>query len=220
MCLRENDFQPADDICAASTDSDLLSAARRMEAKAWEDLVERYSSLLTRWCRASGLSQDNAADVVQVVLAQVAIHLPQFQQDGRPASFRRWLRQVARSKIVDFQRASAKQPRAQGGSAAQAILAAIPSSADVGSETAGGPDPLLERFWKLVERLEDQVENQTWRAFWLTTVEDRTSADAAKILEMSPNSVRLAKSRVLRKLRDEAAKPEANAAEDGSLSAP
>jgi RNA polymerase sigma-70 factor (ECF subfamily) len=215
MCIRQGDSPEVGDTHAASTDSDLLSAARRMDADAWGDLVRRYSFLLTQWCRGSGIGPDDTADVVQAVLARVATHLPQFQKDGRPASFRRWLRQIARSKIVDFHRAAAKQPRAQGGSGALAMLAAIPGSEDAGSNVGVGPDPLLERFWRLVERLEDQVEGQTWRAFWLTTVEGHSSAEAAKILEMTPNSVRLAKSRVLRKLRDEAAIPQLDERQEG-----
>ncbi len=70
------------------------------------------------------------------------------------------------------------------------------------------PDPAVGRFWQLVERLEDQFEASTWQAFWLTTVESRTSKEVADLLKMTPNSVRLAKARVLRKLRAEAAKPQ------------
>lgn len=212
MSMGPVDPRQPDDFHSASTDSDLMNAAKRMDPMAWGNLVDRYSKLLFQWCRSSGLDADNSADVVQAVLAQVAIYLPDFKKDGKPAAFRRWLRTLAHSKIADFHRASANQPRA-GGAAGQAIIAALPAAEPApgsGSEFASSsvPDPAVGRFWQLVERLEDQFEASTWQAFWLTTVESRTSKEVADLLKMTPNSVRLAKARVLRKLRAEAAKPQ------------
>ena len=204
MSMGPVDPRQPDDLHSASTDSDLMNAAKRMDPVAWGNLVDRYSKLLFQWCRSSGLDVDNSADVVQVVLGQIAIYLPDFKKDGKPASFRRWLRTLAHTKIADFHRASANQPRGQGGAVGQAIIAAVPAADPA---PASGPDPAVGRFWQLVERLEDQFEASTWQAFWLTTVESRTSKEVAELLKMTPNSVRLAKARVLRKLRAEAAKP-------------
>lgn len=183
------------------TDSRLVDAAKRMEPEAWRQLVERYSWLVFQWCRKSGLSHENAADVVQVVLGQIATHLPSFEKDGAKASFRRWLRSITRSKIVDFFRTEARQPRGEGGRPTQAQLNLLP--ADEESHSAE-PDPIFERFWKLIERLEDECDDTTWQAFWLTTIENRTSTEAAGILKMTPNAVRLAKARVLQRLRAQA----------------
>jgi RNA polymerase sigma-70 factor (ECF subfamily) len=46
-------------------------------------------------------------------------------------------------------------------------------------------------------------EDTTWRAFWLTVVEEQTAADAAAQLGLSAGAVRIAKSRVLKRLRQE-----------------
>jgi RNA polymerase sigma-70 factor (ECF subfamily) len=51
--------------------------------------------------------------------------------------------------------------------------------------------------------IRDEFEEQTWQAFWLTTVEDRSSTDAAVALGMSAGAVRKAKARVLHRLRQE-----------------
>ncbi len=48
-----------------------------------------------------------------------------------------------------------------------------------------------------------EFEARTWRAFWLTTVEGLAAKDVGAELEMSPGAVRVAKSRVLRRLREE-----------------
>ena len=74
-----------------------------------------------------------------------------------------------------------------------------------GSRLASSPrlQSLLERFWQLVDRLEDAFEPTTWQAFWLTTFENLNSIEAAGALNITPAAVRLAKARVLRRIREE-----------------
>lgn len=176
-----------------------------MEPDAWRTLVDRYSWLIFQWCRNSGLSHENASDVVQTILAQVAVYLPGFQKDGKRASFRRWLRTIARSQIAQFYRTHGQQPQGEGGSTAQFRIAEIPEPEEPSTISHIGPDPFFERVWELVDRLEDEFEESTWHAFWLTAVENRTSTEAADVLGISPNAVRLAKARVLQRIRSDVA---------------
>jgi RNA polymerase sigma-70 factor (ECF subfamily) len=187
-----------------STASDLLSGARRLEAAAWRELVERYSWLVFQWCRNAGLNSQDAADVLQIVLAQVAAYLPTFEKDGATGSFRRWLRTITRTKIADFRRADGKQPHGEGGSAAQRGMLAIPDAAESSSSVAPNLAALQDRLWRLIDRLEDEFEGSTWQAFWLTVIENRTAKETAAFLEISPSAVRTAKWRVLKRLREEA----------------
>jgi RNA polymerase sigma-70 factor (ECF subfamily) len=46
-------------------------------------------------------------------------------------------------------------------------------------------------------------EEKTWQAFWLTVVEGRLAATLTRDLGMLPASIRQAKSRVLRRLKQE-----------------
>ena len=48
-----------------------------------------------------------------------------------------------------------------------------------------------------------EFADKTWRAFWRTAVEGVAAKDAAEELGVSPDAVRMAKSRVLRRLREE-----------------
>jgi RNA polymerase sigma-70 factor (ECF subfamily) len=167
-------------------------------------LVDRYSWLVFQWSRNAGLNPHDAADVVQSVLGQVGTYLPDFQQDGATGSFRRWLRTITRTKIADFCRADVKQPHGEGGSAAQQRLLAIPETAESSSSVDQNRTALQHRLWQLIDRLEDEFEVSTWQAFWLTVIENRTTSEAAAILELSPNAVRTAKWRVLKRLREAA----------------
>lgn len=48
-----------------------------------------------------------------------------------------------------------------------------------------------------------QFEDRTWKAFWRVVIEDRSPAEVAAEMGITANAVRQAKSRVLRRLKEE-----------------
>jgi RNA polymerase sigma-70 factor (ECF subfamily) len=52
-----------------------------------------------------------------------------------------------------------------------------------------------------------EFSERTWQAFWRTAVEGRAAKDVGAELAMSPGAVRVAKSRVLHRLREELGDP-------------
>ncbi len=48
-----------------------------------------------------------------------------------------------------------------------------------------------------------EFEPRTWQMFWLTAIEGRSPVDIAAALGVSPAAVRMAKSRVLHRLKEE-----------------
>jgi RNA polymerase sigma-70 factor (ECF subfamily) len=58
-------------------------------------------------------------------------------------------------------------------------------------------------FHQALGLIRDEFEQRTWQAFWRMAVDNRTSAEVAGELGMTTNAVRMAKSRVLRRLREE-----------------
>src|ERR1700722_17026650 len=174
MVMGASDLRSNQDHNSDSTASDLLAGPRQLDASSWQELVDRYSWLIARWCRQQGLNNDDTPDVLQAVLLRVLQHVGDFEKDGNTAAFRRWLRAVTRSQVAEYRRNAARQPRGDGGSSAQRRFLAI---AQKGSSLASSPrlESLLERFWQLVDRLEDAFEPTTWQAFWLTTFENLNS---------------------------------------------
>ena len=77
------------------------------------------------------------------------------------------------------------------------------------SEAAEEADPSGEEeerkilYRRAVEFLRKEFEERTWQAFWQVAVEERPPSDGASELGMSVNAVYLAKSLVLRRLREE-----------------
>ena len=58
-------------------------------------------------------------------------------------------------------------------------------------------------FNRALELIRAEFEERTWLAFWRTVVEGQAPKDVAADLSMSPGAVRVAKSRVLHRLRAE-----------------
>jgi RNA polymerase sigma-70 factor (ECF subfamily) len=56
---------------------------------------------------------------------------------------------------------------------------------------------------RILDLLRPEFSDQTWRAFWRTAVEGLPATEAAEELGMSPGAVRVAKCRVLQRLRVE-----------------
>ena len=55
---------------------------------------------------------------------------------------------------------------------------------------------------RVLELVRAEFEDRTWQAFWQTAVEERPTREVADGLGMSPTAVRIAKSRVRRRLRE------------------
>jgi RNA polymerase sigma-70 factor (ECF subfamily) len=181
----------------------LLQRLRANEPDAWRSLVRLYTPLLYHWCARSGVHGADADDVLQEVFKAVAAHLEGFRRDRPGDTFRGWLRVITRNQVLLHFRKSGRQPQGSGGTDAFARLhefadpaADRPDEADAETETEG----LRQRALELVR---DQFEEQTWRMFWVTFVEERSPVDVAADLGVTPAAVRKAKSRVLRRLKEE-----------------
>jgi RNA polymerase sigma-70 factor (ECF subfamily) len=58
-------------------------------------------------------------------------------------------------------------------------------------------------FARALDLIRGEFEERTWSAFWRTAVDGRAAKDVGADLGMSAGAVRVAKSRVLRRLRQE-----------------
>jgi len=187
---------------SSSVSSTLLDQLRSGRPEAWERLVRLYSPVVYRWCRRSGLAAEDAADVLQEVLSAVMLHLPDFHRDRPEGSFSGWLATITRNKVRDHYRRRHGRAEAQGGSTAQRQLSEVPQPPEP-SEESIRPDAESAAWLSLgaLETIRAEFEARTWQAFWQTTVEGQPPAHVAADLEMSVPAVYMAKSRVLRRLR-------------------
>lgn len=187
---------------AARTSHTLLERVARRDADAWQRFAKLYGPLVFHWCRRQGLSEHDAADTTQDVFASVARAISRFEV--RPgASFRGWLWTVTRNQLRDFFRLRAQQTRAEGGSSAWERLAAVAESLsdDPDEHTAAEELHFLHR--RGLELVRGEFEERTWQLFWRSVVLEQSTADIARDFGLSNAAVRQARSRVLRRLRQE-----------------
>ncbi len=170
------------------------------EPEAWKRLVTLYSPLVRHWCRQSLIPQEEIADVTQEVFSAVASSLAQFRPDQPGTTFRSWMRGITRHKLLHH--ASRRVEPGVGGTDAQDRLREIPAPARE-LELSESPADISGLYQRALRLVQHEVENRTWTAFWQATVEARATAEVAAELGMTPNAVRLAKSRVLSRLREE-----------------
>jgi RNA polymerase sigma-70 factor (ECF subfamily) len=178
-----------------STPVTLLERLRRPgDGAAWSQFVHLYTPLLYAWACRAGLSENDAADLLQDVFTTLLQELPHFDyQPGK--SFRAWLRTVLLNRWRTLQRRRLPQP--------------VPPEQLDG--VAGPAEPHLpgeaEERRELVRRalglIEGEFTRATWQAFRQYAVLGRRPAEVAAELDLSVNAVYLARARVLRRLREQ-----------------
>jgi len=174
------------------------------QSSSWQRLVEIYEPLVRGWLGRHRLIDSDADDLVQEVMSVVVRRLPDFEHNGRMGAFRTWLKTITTNCLRDYWRAGRRRPRATGDSDFQQVLAQLE---DPSSSLSQSWDQEHDRHVtrKLLEMLRGDFEPTTWRAFQRTALEGAAAAQAASELGISSNAVFIAKSRVLARLRQEAA---------------
>jgi RNA polymerase sigma-70 factor (ECF subfamily) len=176
-----------------------VSLLRRLrqpsDQEAWRRFVHLYTPLLYYWARSVHLPEADAADLVQEVLLVLIEKMPSFGYDAQ-RSFRGWLRTVALNKWRERCRRFSNGPQPS-----DMPLSDIAISDQI--------DVFAEREYcqwlvrQALEIMQDDFEPTTWKACWETTVSGRRAAEVAAELGISVDVVYSAKSRVLRRLREE-----------------
>jgi RNA polymerase sigma-70 factor (ECF subfamily) len=179
----------------------LLEQLRGKDPQAWTRVMQLYQPLVLFWCRRAGLQEADAEDVTQEVLAGAAASFDGFRRDRPGDTFRGWLRGITRNQVLLHLRRNLGRPVAEGGADASRRLDEI-------ADPLGAPDAeeqmeMHRLSRRALEQVRCQFETQTWDAFWQTVVEGRAPTDLTVELGMSAAAIRQAKSRVLRRLKEE-----------------
>jgi RNA polymerase sigma-70 factor (ECF subfamily) len=188
----------------SQTSESLLVRIKAKDPKAWQRFVSLYGPLIFRWCRRAGLQEADAADVGQDVFRVVAGSIDNFVHGRDGGTFRGWLWTVTRSRILDFLRRHQRGVHGVGGSDAQMKLMEY---ADAGLDSDDPTDETDKHQFvrRALDLILENCKEETRQAFLRTVIEGHLAADVARDLGISVNAVYLAKSHILRRIRDELA---------------
>ena len=188
-----------------STPTSLLERLKAVgpDADEWRRLHEIYAPLVRQWLsRIPGLNGE-VPDIVQEVLLVVVRKLPTFERQ-RDGSFRCWLRTVTTNQVRDHWKRRKRRPQAGLGDEGHDFIAQLE---DPASQLSRQWDQEHDRF--LLERLLKIVQADfapaAWEAFRRFAVDGAPAARVAAELNTTANAVLLTKSRILKRLRQEAA---------------
>jgi RNA polymerase sigma factor (sigma-70 family) len=182
------------------TSASLLQRVQARSNAGWERLVELYTPLIRIWLSRQLPQPDDVDDVVQQVLMVVVARLPEFVHNGRSGAFRHWLRSITVNHLRAFWRTRRPQ-------AAQADMEAV---LDQLEDPASSPSREWDREHdehvarKLLGYVQPEFRSATWQAFRRLVLDGAAPEEVAVELGLSVNAVLIAKSRVLRRLREEA----------------
>jgi RNA polymerase sigma factor (sigma-70 family) len=164
----------------------------------WDHFVRIYSPLIVRYCCRRGLQETDARDVVQDVLLQVSKGIAEFRYDPQRGLFRSWLGTITHRAMLKHQARSRRVASAAGGTR--------PSASEQCQQPLG--EVWVEAFnahvyRTAVNRVRLHFDQETWQVFEATFVENHPPEQVATELQRTVGWVYQAKSKVVRRLKEE-----------------
>jgi RNA polymerase sigma-70 factor (ECF subfamily) len=172
----------------------------------WQEFFDIYWQLIYGFARKAGLSDPEAQDVVQETLINVAKHMPAFKYDPAVGSFKAWLLNLTRWRIVDQFRKRGPQVLHDAGGDDTPRTAIIERIAD---ETSPDLDALWDADWKktvlaaALNRVKRHLDPQKFQIFDFYVNREWPPEKVAQTFHVAVNQVYLVKNRVTDLLREE-----------------
>lgn len=187
-----------------STSISLLQRLREdPAAEDWQSLMREYSPLIRRWLGKHGIRDHDADDITQEVMTVLVRRISDFQRQ-RTGSFRCWVRTMTVNCMRDYSRRARKSPQGTGGSDMVEIMSAL---SDDHSDLSRRWDEEHSQYLLdlMLNRIRSEFREASWQAFTKTAIEKQSPQVAAEQIGISVNAVFVAKSKVLKRLREEGA---------------
>ena len=190
-------------IDGSRTSSSLLRKAQAFDEDAWQELVDHYGDRIYGWALRTRMPAHDAADITSEVFAAIVRKIRDFRRDREGDSFRKWVRTITKNKIRDYWRNRQRAAAVIGGSHWQQLLKSVALESADASHSESTSDHL--RYDKnFIEKVRAEFSRRDWAMFERLTIDDFSAAQVAEEFCTSLNVVYLAKSRIMKRLRDQA----------------
>ncbi len=180
-----------------STSESLLARLNSVDnSDAWSRFIELYTPLIFYWARKTGLPTQDASDLAQDVLGIVFQKLPQFKYDP-DRSFRGWLRTITLNRYRQLcRRKSINMIDATG-----AMLGNLADSRQ--AESTWDLNYARHLVATAMDSMRGDFAPQTWEALTQLMKTGQPAADVARETGISVWTIYAAKSRLMKRLRNE-----------------
>ena len=168
------------------------------DENSWNRLVALYRPFLVRILQQLEVNPSDLEDLLQDIFAIVVREISGFQHNQQPGAFRRWLRLVVVNRVRGYWR-SRHNSRVRGSGELPLDVEDLNNN--------------LDRLWdqehdahvarQLIGQLQSEFTQSTWLAFRRQVMDEIKASEVSAELGLSVNAVLIAKSRVLRRFRQE-----------------
>jgi RNA polymerase sigma factor (sigma-70 family) len=175
------------------------------DESSWRDFFNIYWKLIYGVARKAGLTDAEAQDVVQETLVSVAKHMPAFKYDPSIGSFRAWLLNMTRWRIINQFRKRQPLVERRPGSQSTSRTDMIEAAPDVSVD--------LEAVWQAewetnlmnaaMDNLRRRIEPQRLQIFDFYVNKEWPPEKVAERFQVSVDLVYQVKHRVTEAIRDE-----------------
>ena len=183
----------------ATTRKTLIQRAGEGHPDSWCELAQMYTPLIQGKLHEARLPEEDVEDLTQEILLQLHRKLNEFKHNGRAGAFRRWLRVVTVNQTRSYLRRRPHMKRVS--------LEEIEPLADDESVVAARFDRQHRThvISVLLGRLSGEFTTKTIESFQRTTIGQEDPLTVSRALDTSVQAIYIAKSRVLKRLRELAA---------------
>ena len=176
------------------------------DQSSWREFFDTYWKLIYGVARQAGMTDVEAQDVVQETMVSVAKHIPTFKYDPSIGSFKAWLLNMTRWRILDQLRkrgpASYKRSVYEPTTGTSTVERLVdPNSEDL--------DRVWEAEWQktlfdaALAKVKKRIEPQKYQIFDFYVNKEWAPEKVAKTFGVSVDQVYLAKHRVAEMIRAE-----------------
>lgn len=168
----------------------------------WRRMLDIYTPLLRRWLASYQLAESDIDDVLQDVFKTLFKEIAHFRHNGHTGAFRRWLRLTIVNRLKWHWRDIKSEHRVSS----EAVDGILSSMVDPNSD----PNLMWDREHDshvartILSVVRPHFSITTWEAFRLQVMEGLKAQATAEQLGTTVNAALIAKSRVMKALREEA----------------
>lgn len=167
---------------------------------AWTEFARAYEPFLHYWIERQGAPSRHVPDIAQQVLIRIARSVDGWRDDGRSASFRRWLQRVARNEAIKHMASESRRIGGQGQGGTD-VFEALEQEPDRGADERQVREYEHELMIWAAEQVRGEFRETSWSAFWATQIEGRPTAEVAAELGVTPGAVYASRGRILARIQ-------------------
>jgi len=173
----------------------------------WQRFFDTYWRMIYSVARRSGLSDADAQDVVQETIVGVAKRMPDFKYDPSIGSFKGWLAQLTRCRIIDLLRKRNYQNKGRQFAKEEPLATSIAESEPAPNDT--GLDAVWDEEWNkhlmetALEKAKRHVGPAQYQMFHFHVIKNVPAKEVAELLQVELPEVYYAKKKISELLQKE-----------------